>query len=128
MTDVAAVRAQAGVSGAAFGFFRLVRPGGSLRGGLRKALCLLLQLFMCGPFEFVAAAFVFQKRGAIPPFQLDAFSADGQNVIHAAIQKGPVVRNQKESPLAAQVTRRSLSSLLIEVIGRLVNQQKTVFL
>ena len=47
-------------------------------------------------------------------------------MINAAVQKGPVMGHHQKAPLSAQIVRQFLPSRSIEMIGRLIDEQKGI--
>ena len=47
-------------------------------------------------------------------------------MINAAVQKGPVMGHHQKAPLSAQIVRQFLPSRSVEMIGRLIDEQKGI--
>ena len=109
---------------APLGFFDAVGPARRLRGRGFQAADVLLQLFVAAVLKLVLPRAVFGPGGKIPLLNLYAGTVDGQDMVHAAVQKRPVVRNEDKPLFPVQVPAQNRARLHVQVVGRLVDQQK----
>ena len=103
-----------------------VGPAGLLPGGLLQPGDLLLQSGVLRQLRFVLPPPVFQPGGAAALPDLDGGPVDGQDVVHAAVQKGLVVGDQDEALLAVQIAAQQLPPPAVQVVGGLVDEQEAV--
>lgn len=119
--QVAPVWTQAGILTAVLALLHPVGPEGGPAGRLLQAPDLSPQgLVLCG-LPLVPALLFLVPDGKVPLDHLRAGTVQGQRVVGAGVQKGPVVGYQKEAPVQSpEVPGCEVTSGLIQVIGRLV--------
>ena len=61
------------------------------------------------------------------PLHLDLGAIERQDVVHAAVEKGAVMADEKKALFHVQVPADQFSAADIKVVGRLVDEQKPVF-
>ncbi|MMZ65695.1 hypothetical protein D1872_281140 [compost metagenome] len=74
----------------------------------------------------VLPLFVLPPFGEIPLLDFDIGLVDRKNMVDAAIEKRPVVRHQDKAAFAAQVIADQFPGMQVQMVGRLVNEQKPV--
>ena len=88
---------------------------------------LLFEPLILRQLKGVLPPLVLVPRGKIPLLHLDTAAVDGQDVIHAAVQKGAVVGHQQEALFAAEIAAHQRPPHLIQMVGGLVDEKKAVF-
>ena len=126
VADEAAVRAEAGVAGAVLGRFRLVRPGRGAARGFVQAADFAPQTLVLVAFKFILPVARLFPCGKVTLLQLNIRFVDRKHMIDASIQQGAVMGYQEKPALFAQVGAQQAAASLIEMVGRLVNQRKSV--
>ena len=106
------------------GLFHLIRPAGGPLCRLLQPADLPFQLLVPGQLPPVPVLFVPEPAGEGPPHQLRTGVVQGQDVVHTAIQKSPVVGHQQEPP--AQITevfRHQRPARAVQMVGGLVDHR-----
>ena len=103
-----------------------VGPGAGLPGCLLQPPDLLFQLGVLGQLVGVPALLVLVPGGEIAPLELDAAGVDGEDVVHAAVQKRAVVGHQQKAPFAPEIAADQLPACPVQMVGGLVDQQEAV--
>ena len=103
-----------------------VGPGAGLPGCLLQPPDLLFQLGVLGQLVGVPALLVLVPGGEIAPLELDAAGVDGEDVVHAAVQKRAVVGYQQKAPFAPEIAADQLPACPVQMVGGLVDQQEVV--
>ena len=77
--------------------------------------------------KVVLPSFIFLPAGEIAALHFNTASVQYQHMVHTGVQQIPVMGYQNKSFLARQIGFHALPGVLIQVIGRLINQQKIIF-
>ena len=125
VSDMPSVRTQSRYTLPFLGLFDLVRPARRPSRRLLKPLHFWLQLLILRLLHPVSCFLVHIPGSKIPLLYLDIHLIDRENMIHAGIQEIPVMRHQDESLLPVQISRDLPPSFHVQMIRRLVDQEKT---
>ena len=109
-----------------FRALRLVRPLRLFARGGFKAAYLLLESVIFRQLVSVPPLLILKPRGKVALGHFYIRAVYRENVVNAAVEKRPVVRDEDEAALAPQIPRDALASRLVEMVRRLVDQQKVV--
>jgi len=95
--QVAPVRTQSGILTAVLALLHPVGPEGGPAGRLLQAADLSLQRLISCDFPLIPALLFPIPDGEAPLYHLRTGAVQGQRVVGAGVQKGPVVGHQKEA-------------------------------
>ena len=97
-----------------------------LPGGRLQAVDLAAQALVLGPLVGLLPLPVLPPAGKVARLQLGAGAAEGQDVVHAPVEEGAVVRDQQEAPLPREIGGHLRAGSRVQVVGRLVDEQEGV--
>ena len=101
-----------------------IRPLSRSPGGLRKPPDVLFQPFILKKLRFLSALEILKPGREISASHFNVCPVQSQDMIHASIQKMPVMGNQNKPFLSFQIGCRPFSGLRIQMICRFINQKK----
>ena len=128
MADMPAVRLEPCDARADLRPFDLVRPARCLPGRFLQLVDILFQMFVLLQLHAVSGSLVCIPGGKISFPHFYSLSVQYKHVVHAAVQKIPVVGDQDEALLAGKVIRDFISCGAIQMVRRLVDQEKRMLL
>ena len=130
MAGVLAAMVATVLASGAFSFFALLHPAGPVAvssGGLLQPSDISGKLLVLRLLKGVLPAPVFPPGGEISLLNFDIRAVEGKHMVNAGIQKHSVMGYQDKSFLFPQVIRQQLSSLSVQMIGRLIYQKEGIF-
>ena len=125
----APVHLQSGVLAAVLAPLHPVGPALGAPGGLLQPPDLPFQLLVLGLLPPVPGLLLPEPHGEVPLDQLLPRRVQGQNVVHAPVQKGPVMGDQEEPPAQPpEIPGGQRPPRLVQVVGGLVDHGVAVLL
>ena len=76
--------------------------------------------------KLILTVLVLLPAGKIPPLHLNVAAVNREDVIDTAVEEGTVMGNQDKAPLAFEILRNHLPGMLIQMVGRLIDEEKVV--
>ena len=110
-----------------FAGLHLVTPGRLLAGGLGQAAYIFFETLVLIKLIFILCLLIVAVTGVGAPFDANAVFLQRHDMVHRSVQKAAVVADQKEARLAGEIHCGNVTPPHVQVIGRLVDQQKAVF-
>ena len=125
--DVALIGFHAGVALAVFRLFHAVAPAGGAARSLLHVGDFALKLFVLRFFKSLPPLEALPPGGVAAARDFDRRAVDGQDMVDARVEHLPVVRDEDEAALAAQIRRDGLARGGVEMVRRLVDKQEPAF-
>ena len=124
MPDISSVRFQPRIERPEFGLLHGIRPARRAALRLLQAADLPLQFVVLPPLPLLLLREVLQIGRTVPAAHLDPRAVERKHMVDAAVQKAAVVRDDDKPPLFVEIGRDLFARPKVEMVGRLVNEQK----
>ena len=127
MPHISLILLESGIECSVFAALHPIRPFRSPPGGIFQTADVLFQPLIFRNFGVILHLFDSIPGRKISLLHFDIFLIDRQNVVDTPVEKSPVVRDEDKALFLFQIRGQKPAPFLIQMIRRLVDEQKEIF-